>query len=254
MRTGDWIRCYDEATPDAVRMLCLPHAGGAATFFRPLSRLLAPDIETLTVQYPGRQDRRTEPAAASIGEIADAVLGELGDGAGPVALFGHSMGAVVAFEIALRLERSGQPALLLAVSGRRAPSRQPVETRHLLDGTGMLAELKRLNGTESAILDDDEVLSLVLPPLRADYRVLAAYTDPAVRLRATPILAMVGNTDPVAPLDDVLAWEEYAGAGFDARVFPGGHFYLSRQSAILVSALREALTGHAARRHDATRP
>lgn len=106
---GQWFRRFGDPEPDALRLICFPHAGGAASAYRPLSRQLKPHIEVRAVQYPGRQDRRHEPPAAGIRELAAVVAGKLedDDGAAPFAFFGHSMGALVAYETARLLEQRG---------------------------------------------------------------------------------------------------------------------------------------------------
>ena len=137
--SADWIRRYHPAPDAAARMLCLPHAGGSASFFFPMSRDLTPRVEVLAVQYPGRQDRYQEPCLTSVDDFADqigAALADLewadgADGERPLALFGHSLGASVAFELTRRLEAAGRKPAVLFVSGRRAPSRHRTDTVHL---------------------------------------------------------------------------------------------------------------------------
>src|ERR1700712_4687720 len=121
-----WIRRFHESPGASARLVCFPHAGGAATYFYPLSRTLAPSIEALAVQYPGRQDRRAEPCVDDIHELADLVAPALLEWADrPLALFGHSMGATLAFEVAGRLEKAGVRPAGLFVSGRRGGAGLP---------------------------------------------------------------------------------------------------------------------------------
>src|SRR3712207_5548265 len=128
-----WVSVFHPAPGDAVRLVCLPHAGGSASFFFPVSKLLTPAVEVLAIQYPGRQTRRHEPGIDSIPVLADeifAALRHLDDR--PLALFGHSMGAVLAYEIALRMRRANLPSpVRLFASGRRAPSRYRDEQVHV---------------------------------------------------------------------------------------------------------------------------
>lgn len=250
VRADVWLRRYREARPGAVRLLCFPHAGGAANFYLPFSRKLSPTVETLAVQYPGRHDRLAEPPARSIAELADGVVGALADReegrSGPLVLFGHSLGAVVAFEVARRLERGplGGPAALI-VSACRAPSRLRPGSVHLRDDAGVLAELRRLGGTAGDLLGDEELVRMLLPTVRADYAALAAYTEPrpAVQPLACPIVVMAGDDDPVVPVDDALAWAQFTTGGFASELFPGGHFYLtSCADRVTESILRTAKT------------
>ncbi|MEV0221364.1 alpha/beta fold hydrolase [Streptomyces sp. NPDC050704] len=250
---GDlWIRRYHPAQDSEIRLLCLPHAGGSASFYLPVSQALPPRIEVLAVQYPGRQDRRLEPCVESIPELADQllplILEEWTDR--PLALFGHSMGASLAFELAGLLEqRAGVVPVMLFASGRRAPSRFRVEDDvHGRGDEALLAEIKRLAGTDSRILGDDEVLRMVLPAIRSDYRAAELYRPERVHRVSCPVTALVGDADPKAPLDDVRAWREHTSGAFAMDVFPGGHFYLTEQAPRVIRRVTDALAGAAADR------
>ncbi|TDB95509.1 alpha/beta fold hydrolase [Actinomadura sp. 7K534] len=153
-----WIRRFHPAPEAATRLVCFPHAGGSAPFYFPVSATLSPGVEVLTVQYPGRQDRRNEPPIGHIPALADAVFEALRPWlADRPALFGHSMGSVVAFEVARRMEEHSTPPRVLVASGRRAPSRYRGESVHQRDDEGILAELRKLSGTDPRLLADEEL-------------------------------------------------------------------------------------------------
>jgi pyochelin biosynthesis protein PchC len=253
-----WFRGHRRAERGAPRLLCLPHAGGAAGWYAPLTTALAPHVRALAVQYPGRQDRYAEPGPESIGALADRLFQILdgdgdGDGNGggdgdagardvpaPTALFGHSMGAIVAFELARRLEAAGRAPAVLIVSGSRAPSATgsvptPVGDKALVE------ELTLLGGTDASLLRDPELLKLFLPALRADYRALGAYHRTEGGPLSCPIVAMVGDQDPQVPPAEAEAWAAETGAGFELRVYPGGHFYLADQAAAVAAAIEDDL-------------
>jgi surfactin synthase thioesterase subunit len=237
--SGLWVRGFHPADTGAVRLVCFPHAGGSASFFFPVSRALSPALEVLAVQYPGRQDRRTEICIDNIPELADQVYEALRPFADrPLAFFGHSMGATVAFEVAARFERDGGPALAaLIVSGRRAPSRTRVENVHRRDDAGVLEELRKLGGTDTEIFDDEEVVRMILPALRADYQAVETYRYQAGPKLSCPISAFVGDRDPRVTLDEAAAWSEHTTGGFDSQIFDGGHFYLIKHQADVVEAV-----------------
>ncbi|MFF4116812.1 thioesterase II family protein [Streptomyces sp. NPDC001714] len=241
MPRSNWFRGYVQAPPGVPRLLCLPHAGGSASFYYPLAQRLGAETETLAVQYPGRQDRRSEEPVAEIGRLAQHVVDALsGEDTRPLALFGHSMGAVVAFETALRLSAAGRPPAVLIVSGRRAPSRQVPETVHRRDDAGVLLELRRLAGTDARVLGDPELLAMILPAIRADYRALAGYPASQAVVDC-PVVALTGDRDPVTPVEDALAWREHTTAEFASAVFPGGHFYLAEHQDEVVRLIRDAV-------------
>jgi surfactin synthase thioesterase subunit len=229
---ADWIRRFHPAPDAPARLLCFPHAGGAAAAQHALSAAVAGPLEPLVVQYPGRHDRFTEPFAERTGQIVDAVLRELPpDPAGrPLALFGHSMGALVAFETARALQARGRPPAALFVSGRQGPSLPlPARWPGAPSDDELLAEMRLLAGTDEGLLADPMLLELVLPALRADYALLSAYVyRPGPRLLC-PVVALTGDTDLRVPVAEVAAWERETERGFSTHVLPGGHFYLDEQ-------------------------
>src|SRR5262249_26240536 len=140
---------------------------------------------------------------------------------------GHSMGAILAFEIARRLrERTEITPLRLFVSGRRAPSRSRQEDIHLRDDHGLIAELRRSGGTHQTLLADQELLATILPSTRSDYRATETYRYVPGPLLDCPITALVGDKDEKTSIDEASAWSDHTCAEFNLHAFPGGHFYL----------------------------
>ncbi|MFI1017868.1 thioesterase II family protein [Streptomyces sp. NPDC020965] len=241
--TETWIRRFFPSPDAAVQLICLPHAGGSAPFYRPVAQALSPRIEVLAVQYPGRQDRRHEPMVDNLGELADQVSAAVLDSVDrPYALFGHSMGATLAFETAVRLERAGRGPQRVFASGRRAPSRHRDERVHTLDDDGVVAELRGLSGTDQRIFGDEELLRMVLPAIRNDYYAAETYVyAPGPRLRS-PITALAGDSDPKASHDEVRAWSAHTDGDFDLQMYSGGHFYLLDHSAAVLRIINERLS------------
>lgn len=237
-----WIRHYLPAPDAATRLVCFPHAGGSASFYVPVSRALSPAVDVLAIQYPGRQDRRTEPCIEDIGELADRVVDVLPAWHDrPLAFFGHSMGATLAFEVARRLEASGLVVAGLFVSGRRAPSRPRTENVHQRSDEHLLDELKKLSGTDPRLFGNDEVLRMVLPAIRSDYKAAETYRfQPGAKLTC-PIFAFVGDNDPKVTIGEARSWEDHTRAEFTLQVFTGGHFYLGEHQSAVLSAIRERL-------------
>jgi surfactin synthase thioesterase subunit len=239
-----WIRRYRPAPPDTdLSLVCLPHAGGSASYFRPLSTALAAVADVLPVQYPGRQDRRAEPPIRSISRLADEILTVLESlPRRRLVLFGHSMGACVAFEVARRIERDSSLELVgLVASGRTAPPR--LRDRHVrsMDDDGVIAEIRRLNGTDDRLLLDDDVIRMIMPAIRGDYTAVESYRyEPAPRLRC-PVSVLVGDSDPQVTLAEAEEWRDHTDGDFTLRAFPGGHFYLSEQNDQVAKALTEDL-------------
>ncbi|MFD7033991.1 thioesterase II family protein [Streptomyces sp. NPDC059917] len=255
-----WIRRFHPAPDAPVRLLCLPHAGGTASYFFPFSQRLAAHgdagADVLSVQYPGRQDRRLEPALEDVTALVDGIHDALAPWNDlPLVLFGHSMGAVLAFELARRLEREGKPPLGLIVSGRRSPDILRTDHVHTLGDHALVEEVRLLSGTDPGVLDDEEILRMVLPALRADFKAIETYryraegTGPALRC---PLSVLTGTSDPRVTPEQAVAWRELTGGRFTFRAFPGGHFYLAHQQAEVTAAVVEDLAAFAS--HAASAP
>jgi pyochelin biosynthetic protein PchC len=157
-----------------LRLVCLPHAGGNASFFRTWAEQLPSTFELLAVRYPDREDRLLEPEAERLDELADRIAGALVPYVDvPVALFGHSMGAAVAYEVAVRLEeRQGVSPVHLFVSGKQAPNlpdRRPVPDR---SEQGLINEVRILGGFGMSAMDNPGTRELAVSALRADYALL----------------------------------------------------------------------------------
>jgi pyochelin biosynthesis protein PchC len=226
---GDrWVRRFHPSDGAATQLLCLPHAGGSASYFFGVSKALAPEIDVLAVQYPGRHDRLDEPVIRSVREVADRLVAALEPlTSRPIILFGHSLGATVGFEVALRLERAGHKPTALFASGRTAPGRNRRELTHQRDDAGLLAAVRALGGTDTVLLDDPEVRNMVLPSIRGDYVAAETYTYADGPPLSCPIVTLVGDDDPRVTLDEARAWREHTAGEFELVVFPGGHFYLN---------------------------
>lgn len=240
---GEWLRCFHPAPRSRARLVCFPHAGGSASFYFPVSRALTGLVEVLAVQYPGRQDRLAEPPLTAIGDLADEIAPAIhGLAGGPLALFGHSMGAVVAFEVALRLERdSGRRLVRLFVSGRRAPSRYRDERVHQRDDEGLLAELRLSEATDPAVLADPELLSMVMPAVRSDYEAIETYRHQPGQAVNCPITVLLGAEDTLTTVDEARAWAEHTSGPCELRRYPGGHFFLLQHGAEVVRTVIEQL-------------
>ncbi|MFI6002704.1 thioesterase II family protein [Streptomyces sp. NPDC051366] len=238
-----WVRRRPPAPNSKVRLICLPHAGGSASFYFPVSKELAPAVDVLAIQYPGRQDRRHEPNIPSIPDLADQIfeavrhLDDL-----PLALFGHSMGAVLAYELALRMQDAGLPSpVRFFASGRRAPSCHRDDMVHLGSDAQMVAELRKLSGTDAAMLADPELLEMIMPAIRSDYQAVETYQYEPGRKLDCPVTVLTGDNDPRVSIDEAASWEAHTTGPTELRVYPGGHFFLTDQSADVIELLTERL-------------
>lgn len=220
-------------------LVCFPHAGGNPTAFRGWHRRL-PGVEVVSICYPGRLDRLHEDPPGSIPEMAREAAGAVASLAGPVALFGHSMGAYVAYETLRRLDR---PPALLAVSGTRSPHRM-VSRGVAQRGTQAVADdVVRLNRASAQVMEIPDLRELVLPAIAADYWAVERYggqTKEVVRLDV-PVRGYAGREDPIGPPAELRRWMPLTEHPLGVRSFPGGHFYLEEHQEALLADLRTRL-------------
>ena len=243
-----WVRRFHHAGHASPTLVCFPHAGGSASYFFRLSAALSPEFDVCAIQYPGRQDRYSEPFVETIDDLADHIYAALEPTTdGPVALFGHSMGAVLAFEVARRFEELSQirPTTVFA-SSRRAPSRSGDEAIRLRDDADVVQQMRKLGGTDPRLLADADTLEMVLPAFRNDVRALEQYRRGAEVQINTPIVVMTAVDDPATTVEDAMAWHEHTTAGGSTHTFDGGHFYLEQHPDRVTTAIAEALRGHTA--------
>ncbi|KOG41436.1 hypothetical protein AQJ84_39735 [Streptomyces resistomycificus] len=242
-----WFRRFTTGAGNGPRLVCFPHAGGSATAYVQLARTLPADFDVLSVQYPGRQDRYREAPFTDLAPLVEAVAEELADVLAaepgrPYALFGHSMGALVAYETARLLARGELPGpQRLFLSGRGAPLPGAGGHDGLYEDDDVLAEVRRLGGTDQAMLDNPEVLEMVLPALRADYGALATYRWREGEPLTAAVTVLVGDCDPMVSVQEAQTWREHTSGEFALKVFSGGHFYLVDHVGQVAAAVTEGL-------------
>jgi medium-chain acyl-[acyl-carrier-protein] hydrolase len=231
-----------------MRLFCFPYAGGGAAIYRNWGAYLPPDIELCAVRLPGREGRFTESPPRRI----EALLALLVEGLVPhmdrsFGFFGHSLGALVAFELARVLRRQGRPTPMhVFVSGRRAPNladrdepdRPPLHTR---PDAELLDELRRLEGTPSGVLAASELIELMLPIVRADFEIGETYEYRARDPVDCPITAFGGLGDEGVSQDCVAAWRDQTRSRFVQHMLPGSHFFLHTMHGSILDVIAHEL-------------
>jgi surfactin synthase thioesterase subunit len=222
-----WIKRFPGKPGGAT--VVFPHAGGAAAAYRALATLMAAKgVDACVVQYPQRADRLTHPATETVEAMA-AELFDAGDwdGIGPLRLFGHCMGAVVAFEFARIAERHGVDVRELWVSASQAPGTVAASPPLPTTGRELLADVVDLGGTDPRLLADEDFVDLLLRAVRADYEAFNRYScAPDVRIRAD-IHVLGGSYDHRVDRDMLQRWDTHTDGVFTLLMFDGGHFYLN---------------------------
>lgn len=212
-----------------------PHAGGSAQDYRSFAKAFTSDVRCVAVQYPGLNGVHDLAEFTSISELADRVVATMPPSGGPPVFFGHSMGGLLAFEVALRLQGMGNPVETLFVSACPAPglSGDDYISRSDRDLLGVVGEL---TGATRELLEDDEFASRILPTLRG-FKAIVDYRCPPNMTVDAPIVALYGDTDDIATPDKVSQWARRTTSGFTMQEFPGHHFYFLDRLADVVAAI-----------------
>ncbi|MFF7885286.1 thioesterase II family protein [Streptomyces sp. NPDC020794] len=229
-KKSTWLARHSSDSSAVRRIVCFPHAGGSASFFRPWVKHLPPTVELLAVQYPGRENRYAEPLIGTVAECAaESAEALLAEPARETVLFGHSMGAAIAYETMRLLEVAGAAHFTrLCVSGRRISEFPDPADAVPRTNTQILSDMAELGGTQAEVLDEPDLREMLLPIIRNDYLLIDRYRPPrdAVPIGAD-VLALIGDRDPQVDERQVKAWASVTTGAFEWRVFSGGHFYLT---------------------------
>ncbi|MEV2240429.1 alpha/beta fold hydrolase [Micromonospora sp. NPDC049891] len=219
----------------AARLVCLPYAGGAAAAYRMWDQLAPGCVEVCPVELPGRgvrmgeePYRRLAPLVRALADALEPLLDR------PYALFGHSMGGLVAFELARLLRRRGQPEPVhLFVSASPSPDRRSGATMHDASDAELKARLHALNGTPPEVLENEELMGLALPVIRADFAVLETYEFVDEPPLETPLTVFGGIDDLTVRPADLVGWRDHA-ITVDLRMLPGDHFFIDELASELI--------------------
>ncbi len=239
-----YLVIHEELNTADFRLFCFPYTGGGAVIYRDWAPSFRPRIEIVAIQPPGRGPRWQEPNHQSLDElvsaIEDAMIPRLDR---RYAFFGHSFGALVAFELTRRLRSSGHPLPQnVFMSGRIAPhfpgQRGP---RYDLPQSQFVLELQRLGGIPDELLQDKEMMELILPPIRSDFQMLQTW-----RYREEPplpvsIVAMGGTDDASVPAEMLIAWDIHSTKPVEVQLFAGGHFYVDENPNEVCQAILKSL-------------
>ncbi|KAB8143140.1 thioesterase [Chloroflexia bacterium SDU3-3] len=241
-----WVVRYRPNPGARMRLFCFSYAGGGASVFRTWPEALPPDVELCAIQLPGRESRIGQPAFTRIGPLLAAVAAAIEPYLDrPFAFYGHSMGALVSFELARQLRRaSGRLPLQLYLAAYRAPHLPNPNFKIYHLPSEVFKVVLRAEGTAEMILQNEELMKVMLPTLRADFELCDTYehrTEPPLECP----LAIFGGLDDVRiSTADLEEWPRHAGAGCSLTMLPGGHFFLHSAQAQLCGAIADSLQQH----------
>ena len=240
-----WIRQFHQPDqPESLPLLIFPHAGAGASAYREFSKALSSRFDVIVFQYPGRQDRAAEALLGSIPELAAGAFGEFTTSdhnrGVPIITFGHSMGAMVAFEFVRLAEAAGIDVRQLNASATVAPCHAADTLPHPATDEELLAHLAALDGTGTGVIANSTIMKLALPVVKADFKAFDAYRCTEDIKVAAPIHAMGGDQDPYITLGDLYGWGKHTDT-LTVTMFDGGHFYVNQH----VEAVAESMASGA---------
>ncbi|RCJ38754.1 gramicidin dehydrogenase [Nostoc minutum NIES-26] len=241
---NSWVTCLQPNPQASLRLFCFPYAGGSSLIFRTWSANLPATVEVCPIELPGRGSQMRSAAFTRLEPLVAAIAPTLVPYSDkPFAFFGHSMGALVSFEVTrlLRQEYNLHPVHLF-VAGRRAPQiPDPKPPVHNLPEPAFKDELRRLNGTPTVVLENPELMELLIPTLRADFAVHETYIYTPQAPLDCPIAAFGGLEDSEVSYDEIQGWQEQTNAAFSLQMFDGDHFFLHSAQSLLLKSLSQKL-------------
>ncbi|PPJ61834.1 thioesterase II family protein [Cuspidothrix issatschenkoi] len=239
-----WVKCY-QSNPEAnLRLFCIPYAGGGASVFRLWAQELPLNVEVCAIDLPGREKRMGEKPISNLESLTEILvevfLQHLDK---PFAIFGHSMGALIAYELSRKLQQKNINPVYLFVSGHSAPNVPELYPPiHLLPDAEFTEKLSKIyNAIPDTVLKDKDLMELFLPVLRADMTLVETHIHSQSEPLDCPIFALGGLEDKEANYDSLVNWHEYTRGSFSVQMFPGGHFYLNENRQALLEFLSQTL-------------
>ncbi|WP_256473955.1 thioesterase II family protein [Microbulbifer okhotskensis] len=232
------------ASSAPIRLCCFPYAGGGAQVFQGWQRELGPDVEVFGVELPGRGRRFGQPLLHSLDELSNSIAKVIsGLNTKPTAFFGHSNGALIAFEVARKLSLLGldEPKLLI-LSAKKAPHLILEKRLHTLSDEALLAELRKYNGTPEEVLASPELMEVFLPILRADFSLSETYSCSVGWKYKGAVALFGGASDPTVLESELLAWAQYMEGEVSLKMFNDGHFFINTLRSEVVRAVARELS------------
>ncbi|MDQ0195350.1 thioesterase II family protein [Paenibacillus wynnii] len=239
-----WMRKFHVLDKTYGRVIFLPHAGGSASYYRDLCMALSSsNIECIAIQYPGRQDRFKEEMIESIEEYADIITEILvGLDDKPTILFGHSMGALIAYNMLARHETELSFVDLFVASAHHPPkSSEPYIKGDSASDENVIAHLKKLGGFDDRLLSDPTIIEVILPAVENDLQAVSKFHMKSIVKLQVPIVSVIGMHDPTTDIESTSEWAKLTAKEFRIVQLSGGHFYFANEHTKLINIILQLL-------------
>jgi len=235
-----WIKIFQPISQPTLRLFCFHPAAAGASLFRLWGKYLPSNIEVCAIQLPGRETRIKEPLITKWDDLLPPLIQALKPLIieYPFVFFGHSLGALISFEVVrkLRKEKLSIPQYIF-VSGRRPPHIPIDNLRHQASNPILISTLREYGGTTEAVLQNQELMKLFLPVLRADFTLNEKYMYFLEAPLESPIIAFRGRNDAEFSLQQLYEWEQHTISNFALHDFPGGHMYFKEEAKALIEEI-----------------
>ncbi|NMM42642.1 thioesterase II family protein [Pseudoalteromonas arctica] len=239
-----WLQYFHTPPNENIRLVCIPYAGGNVSTFKDWQKHLGEKVSVCGVKLAGRDERKQEPYAISIHKVAQELCDTLKTLNQPIAIFGHSMGALIAYETCRRLFESGKKVEHLFLSARAAPSFKQKRKWSKVSDKDLLNHIKLLGGTDSRLLHDNDAMRFLLPTIRSDYAMLENYRPSSLlELNPTATTLLASDQDSFATIEQITAWEGYFKDKPNLEVFSGDHFFINSLTPQLIKTIQKSLFG-----------
>lgn len=242
------LQNQQEAVINSVKLFCLPYGGGSAEYYRKWKRHLAPHIELHPIELKGRGRRVKEPFYQSFDEAVEDVYQEikLQLGESRYALFGHSMGAMLIYELGHKMRESGIPAPEhYFFSGRGAPNTRNEEddkVLHLMPDNELVLEMRQMGGTSDEVLNHEELLRFFLPLFRADFKIIETYVYKERPAKLTSHFSVFNGKEDKVNFGQLIEWKNHSEKECKIYNFPGGHFFINDYFSEIIKVINQVLT------------
>lgn len=241
---SSWIQCAIPRSKAHIRLFCFPYAGGGSLAFYNWPNAFSANIEICSILLPGRECRINEKPIKQIEQLIDHLITAISVRIDlPFAFFGHNLGALVSFELARRLQAMQAPMpnhlFVSACHAPHLPNSQP--QIHGLPRNAFIEEVRKYNGTSEAVFENQELLELLIPILRADFAVFETYTHRPGEPLSCPITAFVGKADSKTSVNEIIKWQDMTKKLFRFKIFKGDHFFLHTNKDALTTKIAQSL-------------